>query len=404
MSAQQTILIPQIMVDAADNVQPIPAANSLVEGVPPGAIGAANSVRTLDQVHELIRRYEDGLTSSVFPLSRLQFAEKRLLMDGLEFELNDAGVHRICGALGAPPSYLERLPLDLRDRNLEFGLERQGRSEFGLSDANSAVLSRNGSFVGFRRADLCLLSGTEIVDALREGLGECAQGLHVQNVAISKESFRLDVVSDRLRTDVRKGDVVQAGIHLEHSLLGEQATVVTAYLLRLVCSNGMTHRECVGSRRTKRTRRLDSTRADARHLQFEQVRSLVQDTRQNLTKTLAAIAALQNEMFDTVADVDKTFQHFLRRARMYSGNLMLLLQRAWREPHGGDQETSHFGILNALTWLATHPADLSLNNGQVYRLSDRQRWSLSNLAGVFATQRIHICPRCFSLSDGQRAA
>ena len=209
------------------------------------------------------------------------------------------------------------------------------------------------------------------------------------------------MVSDRIAVDVRPGDAIQAGIHLEHSLLGEQATTVLAYILRLRCENGLTHRECVGARRTERTRRVSSRQDNARNLQYEQIRSLVAAAVARLEGKLEAVRRLHDEPLQTVEDVDARFERFLRQARMYSLNFLQLLRLAWQHELGGDNQLTYFGVLNAMTWLATYPAELS---GNGYRLSERQRHALSRLAGIFANQHLHICPHCFSVVAGGASA
>ena len=72
--------------------------------------------------------------------------------------------------------------------------------------------------------------------------------MEVQNLEIEDEAFRLDIVSPSVSREVRRGDVIQAGVRVEHAYTGERATTVMAFVVRLVCANGMVRRECVGSR------------------------------------------------------------------------------------------------------------------------------------------------------------
>lgn len=82
---------------------------------------------------------------------------------------------------------------------------------------------------------------------------------------------------------------------------------------------------------------------------------------------------------------------------MYSEHMMKLLQRAWDEVGGGNSELTRFGILNALTWLATHGRSAADIGDE---LTERQAGTLSRLAGVFAQQANHICPNCFRIIAG----
>src|ERR1043166_7440645 len=156
------------------------------------------------------------------------------------------------------------------------------------------------------------------------------------------------------------------------------ATTVPTYVLRLVCENGMMHRDCVDHKRSPRTRRLNKNQGNARELQLNQIRRLAADAWRQVPEKLAAIRRLAEERVDATAVID----NFVRRSRLYSRSVIELLRRAWQIEGG---EPTAFGVLNALTRVATHSTDLSY----------RQRRMLAQLSGVFATRHTHICPRCF---------
>jgi hypothetical protein len=217
------------------------------------------------------------------------------------------------------------------------------------------------------------------LNAVRDGFGSDAATFEVQDLEIGDEAFRLDIVSPSVRTEVRPGDVIEAGVRVEHAYTGERATTLMAYVLRLVCSNGMVHRECLGSRRTARTRRLDANRENAGMLQFEQIRRMTDQIRQELEPKLAAIRRLAEERADR-----SQLEKFLQQARMHSRGLMDQLRRSW-EAEGNEQTA--FGLFNALTHLATHGSGLSA----------RQRGTLARLAGIYANRSAHLCPHCFSM-------
>ena len=153
-------------------------------------------------------------------------------------------------------------------------------------------------------------------------------------------------------------------------------------MLRLVCSNGMTHRECAGSRAV-RTRRLAVDHPDATRLQIAQVERLAADVWRKLGEKVAAFRGLREEQIDVLAFLER----WLGRARLSARNLMPILQRAWEEEA---RETSAYGAVNAMTRVATHNVALPL----------RQRHVLSRLAGLVSFRRLHICPHCFSLLSG----
>jgi hypothetical protein len=151
------------------------------------------------------------------------------------------------------------------------------------------------------------------------------------------------------------------------------------YVLRLICTNGMTHRDCV-NQRSARTRRLDNSRGDAAERRLDQIRRLTRATWGRLRTRLQAIRELQNERIG----VAQLWRQFLARSRLSSESLLRHLEEAWTTE--GREETA-YGAFNALTRVATHATDLSV----------RQRSALAALAGVLANRAVHICPRCFSV-------
>ena len=272
-----------------------------------------------------------------------------------------------------------RLSPKLRDDLFAFHLRSMGQGRGRLNDGSSRIIHRDGVFIDLGRTDLHTLGGGEVLHAVRDGFGSDAATFEVQELEIRDEAFRLDIVSPSVFAEVRPGDVIEAGVRVEHAYTGERATTVMAFVVRLVCSNGMVHRECVASRRTARTRRLDANREDAGILQVGQIRRMTEEIRKELEPKLVAIGRLAEERADR-----SQLEQFLRQARMHSRGLVDQLRRAWAAE--GDEQTA-FGLFNALTRLATHGTELSA----------RQRAMLARLAGIYANRSAHLCPHCFSI-------
>jgi hypothetical protein len=253
-----------------------------------------------------------------------------------------------------------------------------------LGGCEVTVISRGDEFRAFGRPDLNRIDGTAVLGAIRDGTG---QDLLVHRLTFDDDGFQTDLIAPDAGEEVAPGDVLRYGLRVTHSALGEHATWIETYILRLVCSNGLTHRECV-SRRAARTRRLRADHPDASRLQVEQVRKLARSSWSGLAAKVQAIRALREERVD---DVGAVFNRWLERARVSTRNLLPVLQEAWREE--GSEATS-YGVMNALTRVATHAPGLST----------RMRGVLSGLAGILAFRHEHICPRCFSVLSGPHAA
>lgn len=346
------------------------------------SIRPANKPGTLQAVLDQMTEQEAGLQRNPFPASQLRVEADRLIAGDREFRIGNEGLRRLCKWFRAPADYLASLKPQTRARVLQdhFAEGRHGHAR--LNDGASYVLSRDGTFLDLGRSDLLTLDNATVVEAVREGIGEHATELEVQNLSVDDESFTLEIVSSRIADEVRPGDVLRGGVHVTHSQLEGEATQVLAYVNRLVCSNGLVQRQCVGEKRrsTPRTRRLSADRPEARDMQRAQIRKLVAETWEGLSKKLDVIRRLQ----DKSVEVRPVLERFLRQAHLYSQSLMERLLEAW-EIEGS--EPSAFGALNALTRVATHSAELP----------SWQRQRLSRLAGVYANQDVHLCPHCFSV-------
>jgi hypothetical protein len=366
-----------------DRAQRIPVANS-----PETVAGANNPLPSLDEAIRQLSEHEATLRYDRLPASHLRVEADRLIAGGREYQLGSGGMERLCGHLRAPADYIGRLPAELRARLLQHHLQESSFADRNLSNGNCLVISRDGAFVNLGRSDLYTLNSTAVLQAVREGVRDDAPTLAVQNLRTHDESFAIDLVSPAISQEVRRGDIIRGGVHVEHSPVSAQATLVLPYVVRLLCINGLVQRQCLGqkrsSRSTPRTRRLAADREDAHELQVAQIRRLVGDAWLGLRTKLETIRCLQDER----VDVEKTLEQFLRQARMFSRALMQRLLRAWQDEVASDRTA--FGLLNALTWVATHSDDLSYH----------QRGRLARLAGIFANRHVHLCPQCFSVLNG----
>jgi uncharacterized protein DUF932 len=286
------------------------------------------------------------------------------------------GWPRLAEAVGAPSAYLMRLNEPVRENLLNFHLTRGDH----LHDSNLMLAEQQGRFVGFLRSDLQILSVGQVLDAISTTIGDGASSILVNRRDWTNCGFEIEFVTPRIAREVAAGDVLQAGLTLRHSALGRFATSIEVFVLRLVCSNGLTRRQCVRRGAITRTRRLPSDQPQATKLQLNQVRKLVANVWEQLPSSLAAIERLT----DSPVDVEGVITQYLSRSRMLSKRLRDVLRAAW--VRGGSIQTAS-GALNALTQAATHNQSLS-------RL---QRRALSRLAGVLANSETHICPHCFSV-------
>jgi hypothetical protein len=309
------------------------------------------------------------------PIEDLRFESANMIIArGTQLQLTADGLSRIYKNFGAPPAYLNRLDERLRASLLQYHLEHGGLGDF------VTILSYHDQFLSFGQPSLLRLSGEEVMSAVADGIGHEAALVSVQNFRHTPESFQVDILGDGVRAEVAPDDILQAGLRVTHSVIGEHATWIESFVLRLICSNGLTHRDCV-SRRAARTRRLPVQHPGARELQRAQVRRLAANAWAALGEKLHALGELQGERIE----FEQLYLRWLGQARLSARTLMPLLRQAWQAE--GGQPTA-YAALNALTRVATHHPGLTL----------RQRRTLAALAGVLAFRRLHLCPAAFQCS------
>lgn len=322
------------------------------------------------------------------PIERIIVTETALIFDKNSVPMDQGARNRLFEKVGAPVAYLKQRGIDVQILALR---DHFRQAEFGSAPR---LVLRGGQVFNVRRDSLVELTHSEVLTAVAEPLGEIAEGLTVSRIDYADGRLELDLVSPARAIEVRRGDKVKAGLHIEHSRYGEQATQIHAFVYRLVCENGMTRRECVSADGIVRIRKLPASHPRGRELLLDQVRRLTARTWQKLEPQLLELRGTSERR----ADVPKLLSQWVQRARFSTRitppngtrrirTVMDRLLAAWRD---SGAEDTYYGAVNALTWVGSHDPDLP----------PRQRRTLSFLGGLLAFSGVHLCPRCFSMLAG----
>jgi hypothetical protein len=304
------------------------------------------------------------------PLSHeVQFNPEGINDEGEHYALDAATRSRLWDACGAPVRYWQNHTPAFQAMGFA---AHAARGDFG---AAPVLVIRNRELVTIARGELLSLPNSDVIRAVQDALGNDSESLSVAQIGGDPDCLDVELVSASQAISVRTGDIVQSGLHIMHRRFSDEATLVEAFVYRLVCSNGMTRRECSGLR----TRKLPIDFPNNRALQINQIRRLTQETWKGLRVQREALRATSERR----VHVEELLTRWIHRARI-SPRLMARVLAAWQAE--GSEET-HYGAVNALTRVATHDLSLSL----------RQRRVLASLAGLLAFSEVHICPRCFSV-------
>lgn len=329
---------------------------------------------TIDDVITEVDTHESGIRELVVePGARIENGDA-LTLGGSSYHLTNDGFRRFCDQLSAPAEYLSALPADIRQLALQHHLNR-----CDFNNGRVSAIVRGDEFRAFSRPDLYRLKSCDVLTAVQEGANV---PFTVKSLAISDDSFQLNLLIESESEEISVGDVVSAGVQVCHSMIGDHATRIESYVFRLVCQNGLTRRDCVQSKELSRTRRQPVERCDARDVQIGQVRRLTSETCRSLRSKLQAIRRLKDEQVDAIGLMSR----FLEQGGMSTRLWLPRLRQAW-EMEGS--EPTAYGVMNAMTRIATHGLPH-------LGVSARQRRVLGGLAGILAFRELHICPRCFS--------
>jgi hypothetical protein len=333
---------------------------------------------TLEELANASKSWDAGLTEVPLPRDDAKFTENGLLCEGNVFQATDECRRQLFDRIEAPGWYWKNHSRSFQAQGLN---EHLKRGHFG---SRPTALIGNGELITIFRGELKNLPNSSVVTAICDELRKEGEGLSVSRISRDAERLELELVSPNRATLVRAGDIIQAGVSLVHSRYGNEATQVQSYMLRLVCANGMTRRECISQNTFQRTRRLAADNPAARELQLDQIRRLVRHNWNTLEGQLETIKRTNERK----VQVEGLLERSLQRARLSGQDMRERVLRAWRVE---GEENTFYGAVNGLTRVATHDRSLSA----------RQRRTLALLAGLLAFSNEHLCERCWSVLTGR---
>ena len=121
------------------------------------------------------------------------------------------------------------------------------------------------------------------------------EGAKVESCQITEQKMYIKVVNPRITTEVRKGDIVQAGIVISNSEVGMGSVSISPLIYRLVCSNGMIAAQQV---RKNHVGRLNDADVDMSIFRDETIEA---DDRAFLMKVQDAVnAAVDQTVFEKI--------------------------------------------------------------------------------------------------------
>lgn len=171
--------------------------------------------------------------------------------DGLaSFVLNDYASSQVATDLGIPKRYFDRMlgeaPVLLRS-NIDHWLANQPNRRLlrGFKPGGEGGFSTGRAWLSDRYKRL---DNIEIAKRIFPVFDEI-DGIEFHQAQITDTRFYVRAVLPRLQAEIKTGDVIQAGLEIRNSEVGAGTLSFNPFVLRLVCTNGMTVNEFGASRR-----------------------------------------------------------------------------------------------------------------------------------------------------------
>jgi Domain of unknown function (DUF932) len=256
---------------------------------------------------------------------------------------------QLANTLGIPNPYYARMlkdEPDLLSANVNRWLERQ--------PAKKLIRTLDGEVRAILSDSYRPLDNMDLADAVLPKLIDLKAMVFSGEVTESR--FYLKAVTDRIQGEVKKGDLVQAGVVVSNSEVGQGSLRVEALDYRLVCTNGMIREQAIRKAHLGRGARGQDAIEDAR--EYFRTETRAADDRAFFLKVQDATAAMfdqtrfdkrltqyyESQMNVIEADPVKVVEVTAKRFQLGEGERTSVLQHLIK---GGD--LSQWGLANAVT-------------------------------------------------------
>jgi hypothetical protein len=195
---------------------------------------------SLSELAQTVVRHASGKRDFVLPSQSISFdlgaTAKDLLVNvgGESFGMNGTATDQAIDHLDIPRRYASRLHSQVPElllENMNVLMARRPNTERRMV---RTLESSARSFLsdGYRRIDNEL-----VFDGLYPVFTRL--GGQVESSNVSDDYLNLQVIFHRVEGQIRPGDVVRYGVHIQNSEVGKGALAIRPLIYRLVCTNGM---------------------------------------------------------------------------------------------------------------------------------------------------------------------
>jgi hypothetical protein len=159
------------------------------------------------------------------------------------FPLDEVAERALATYLNIPYTYLENCPPEFKAQTLRFWRDEAPEAEMVLEVTN-------GALVNVHKPTTVTIPPRDVAAVMAKVFDPEAE---VRKFILNSKMFHLDITTPMHQIEVATevGDVTQAGVRVLVYPFSDKLPSVTAYMERLVCTNGMCQDERVGQIRIK---------------------------------------------------------------------------------------------------------------------------------------------------------
>ncbi len=151
-----------------------------------------------------------------------------------EFPITAHAHSQIAARLDIPAKYYNRMKAEAPEL-----LAANVNEWFHSKPERRMVRTLDGSMRAFLSNRYRRLDNFDLAEAVLPILLEMGEGIKIVSTELTESRMYVKVINERLELEVKKDDVVQAGIVISNSEVGSGALKVEPLIYRLVCTNGM---------------------------------------------------------------------------------------------------------------------------------------------------------------------
>lgn len=149
-----------------------------------------------------------------------------------EFDVTDLANEQIAGRVGIPQKYYDRMRANAPEL-----LAANVNHWFTHEKESRMVRTLDGRTRAFMSARYRPLDNLDLAQATLPTLAE--MGVTVESAELTERRLYIKAVTPKVTAEIKKGDMVQAGIVISNSEVGLGSVKVEPLIYRLVCLNGL---------------------------------------------------------------------------------------------------------------------------------------------------------------------